>query len=155
MNPESKYFPIPGPAGTRSIGSSTPPSPRVSPTKRSRPESLHGGSTPRAGETPRYKYVPPELELNVKGMYNGTCVITGNNYSWGSRMVAGPGIEACHIIPKSFYLCYPNQQLSEEGRWNAVNSYNNCMAMDSACHKIHDNRLLAVHHVHLHLGLVF
>lgn len=53
------------------------------------------------------------------------------------------------------YLCHPDQQLSDEGWWNAVNSSTNCIAMDSACHKIHDNRLLAVHHVRVHSGPVF
>lgn len=41
---------------------------------------------------PQYNYVPPELELYVKGLYNSTCVINGNNYSWGTRMVGLPGL---------------------------------------------------------------
>lgn len=62
-------------------------------------------------------------------------------------MVAGPGIDTCHIIPKSMYFWHPDQRLSDEEQWRVVNSYVNCMAMDSVCHNIHDSRLLAVHHV--------
>lgn len=62
-------------------------------------------------------------------------------------MVAGPGIETSHIIPKSMYFYHPDPDLSDEDKWNAVNSNFNCMAMDSICHKIHDNCLLAIHHV--------
>lgn len=70
-------------------------------------------------------------------------------------MVAGPGIETCHVIPKSMYYWHPNQTLSHEEMWNEVNSTVNCMAMDSACHTIHDNRLLAVHYVRFIQALCF
>lgn len=96
---------------------------------------------------PRDKYsVPPELDLNVKGLFHGTCAISGLNYSWGSRMVAGPGIETCHTIPKPMYLYHPDE-FSDEEKWYAVKSSSNCKAMDSSCHIIYDNRLLAIQHV--------
>lgn len=153
MNPHNQYLPIPSSSGSHSIGPSASPSIRNSPEKRSRTEALQGSSC----ETPpRSKYtVPTELELNVKGLYQGTCVITGHSFSWGRRMVAGPGIETCHIIPKSMYYWHPNQQLSPEEMWNQVNSTVNCMTMDSVCHTIHDNRLLAVHHVRFIQALCF
>jgi HNH endonuclease len=92
--------------------------------------------------------VPPELELNVKKIYNGTCVISRNNTSWGN-MVSGLAIETCHIIPKAMFKWYPwqNGEPSEQDLWNAVNNIDNCMVMDSISHTIHDNRLLAVHPV--------
>ena len=156
MNPFSQYLPIPSAVGSHSIGASASPSVwnspkkvsplvRSPPKKRSRQEALLESSC----ETPpTFKYtVPTDLELNVKGLYQGRCVITGNSYSWGTRMVAGPGIETCHIIPKSRSYWHPDQELSPEEKWNQVNSTVNCMAMDSACHAIHDNRLLAVQNV--------
>ena len=83
MNSDSQYLRS---FGSYSIGQCASPSVRNSPKRRSRPkslpESLHEGpcDTP-----PRSKYaVPTELELNVKGLYNGKSVITGNSYSWGT-----------------------------------------------------------------------
>jgi hypothetical protein len=73
-----------------------PPTPDLAPPPRRREFTL------------RSKYtVPPELELNVKKLYNGTCVITRNNTSWrrngGTSMISGPAIETCHIVPKSMF----------------------------------------------------
>ncbi len=153
MNPHNQYLPIPSLFSSHSIGPSASPLTRNSPMKRFCTEALRESSC----ETPpQSKYiVPPELELNVKDLYNGKCIITGHNFSRGNRMVAGPGIEICHIIPKSRYYWHPDQQLSREEMWNTVNSNVNCMTMDSVCHTIHDNRLLAVHHVRFIQALCF
>lgn len=70
-------------------------------------------------------------------------------------MVAGPGIETCHVISKPMYYWHPNQTLSHEEMWNEVNSTVNYMAMDSACHTFHDNRLLAVYYVRFIQALCF
>lgn len=47
------------------------------------------------------------------------------------------------------YYWHPHRRLSCKDMWDDVNSIDNCMTMDSACHAIHDNRLLAIHHVRL------
>lgn len=60
--------------------------------------------------------VPPELDLNVTVLYNGTCVITGNNYSWGTRMVAGAGIETCILsLSQCTYVIRINSYRMKDG----------------------------------------
>src|SRR5439155_4967164 len=90
-------------------------------------------SPTESDDKPPAKYtVPPELEPTVKRLYNGTCAISGNNTSWGT-LTSGPAIETCHIIPKAMFRWYPwpNDEPSEQELWNAVNSFGNCMVMDS------------------------
>lgn len=41
---------------------------------------------------------------------------------------------------------YPNESTRVE-KWNLVNSYKNCIMLDSVSHRLHDNRLLAMHPV--------
>lgn len=147
INPDIQYVPIPTSIGSQSIISSATLSAQSTPKTRSRCTSLQGSpiETP-----PRDKHVvPSELELNVKGLFRGTCAITGTKNTWGSRMVAGPELQTCHIIPKSMYHHHPDEELSDDEKRTAVNSPSNCMAMDASCHKFHDHRLVAIQHVRL------
>lgn len=104
MNPESQYLPIPGP---------TLASARLD----HRPFGLHQrndlapnlsmkNSSPNPCETAsRYNYVPPELELNVKGLYNDTCYL-----------LAITTQDVCRVWDgnlKSMCLCNLDQELSE------------------------------------------
>lgn len=63
-------------------------------------------------------------------------------------MVSGPALECAHLFPKSLFewYDYPNESTRVE-QWNRVNSYRNCVLMDSSTHRIHDNRLVAIHPV--------
>lgn len=92
--------------------------------------------------------VPPELEMETKQNYKGKCVITGFDSAWGP-LIAGPGIETCHIVPKAMFdwYGYPDIEMSSQQQWDAVNSPDNCITMESFSHTIHDNRLLAIHPV--------
>lgn len=91
--------------------------------------------------------VPADLDEEVKQLYGGRCAISGFNSSWGT-MISGPGLECAHLFPRSSFewYNYPNESTRVE-RWNLVNSYKNCMLLDSVGHRLHDNRLLAVHPV--------
>lgn len=147
ISPDIRYVPIPTLIGSQSILSSATLSAQSTPKKRSRCTSLQGSPIETS---PRDKYVvPSELDLNVKGLFRGTCAITGTKNKWGSRMVAGPELQTCHIIPNSMYHHHPDEELSDDGKRTAMNSRSNCMAMDASCHKFHDHRLVAVQHVRL------
>ena len=88
-----------------------------------------------------------DLDDKVKRLYRGRCAISGFTCSWG-QMISGPGLECAHLFPKSLFewYNYPNGSTRVE-KWNLVNSYKNCMLLDSVSHRLHDNRLLAVHPV--------
>lgn len=138
-----KYLPIPSGRPSKPATPNSPTSP--SPAKRSR----HSEASIGSNIEPSLQFtVPPELETVVKQQFNGTCVITGFNSSWGGE-VAGPGIETCHIVPKALYSWwgYPDPSISIQDRWNMINSPDNCMTMEAFSHCIHDSRLLAIHPV--------
>lgn len=100
--------------------------------------------------------MPPDLEINVKKLYQGTCAVTRNNSSWpGSTMISGPGMQACHIVPKSMYKWFPTDDDDNPGeleQWNRTNSLCNCILLDAFVHTVHDLRLLAVDSVRPHLS---
>lgn len=95
--------------------------------------------------------VLPELEIKVKGLYNGTCVITRIDTSWsGAVMISDHAVQACHIIPKSMPRWFPRiDDVSEQELWDRTNSVHNCILTDSTTHGIRNFRLLAMEHVRL------
>lgn len=90
--------------------------------------------------------MPPDIEINVKKLYKGACVITGFNSCWRTQ-ISYSGNETSHIIPKAMLFLVRLLQLSliiKELR-NPENGMRNCMAMESFSHTIHYNCLLVVH----------
>ncbi|KAI9772220.1 MAG: hypothetical protein M1840_000969 [Geoglossum simile] len=160
LNPTFKFIPIPSSA-SRPLQKPTSCSPALRPSTTPLSRSSQTGSnkqpysasasaapspswsTSSVRQTPQ-RVSTPDLVKDVRVLYKGTCVITGQNTSWepGST-VCGPGIEVAHIIPKSMYQFYPNAASGDDG-WNLINSPRNCILLDSLTHVIHDNRLIAI-----------
>lgn len=70
-------------------------------------------------------------------------------------MVSGPGMQACHIVPKAMYRWFPGlddddadgddaDAPGELEQWNRTNSLANCILLDAFVHTVHDLRLLAI-----------
>lgn len=152
QNPRIVFLPIPGAASSPSTVSppqqfdQSPPAKRAHASASVSSQGLASRDSVQSSPTPKLA-VPEDLESNVKKFYAGRCAISGFTSSWG-KMVTGPALECAHLFPKSLFewYDYPNESTRVE-KWNRVNSYSNCILMDSSTHRIHDNRLVAIHPV--------
>lgn len=59
-------------------------------------------------------------------------------------MNSAPGMEACHIVPRSMYKWLPQENKTDMELWDITNSMKNSMLMSSFAHTVHKLRLLAV-----------
>ncbi|KAI9793653.1 MAG: hypothetical protein M1816_007548 [Peltula sp. TS41687] len=50
---------------------------------------------------------PHGFESAVKTLASFRCIISGQSNDWVGGMLGGPGLEACHIVPKALYWDYP------------------------------------------------
>lgn len=148
-NPRIVFLPIPGTASSPSTVPTPQQFDQSPPAHTSASVSSQGLASINSGQsspTPKLA-VPADLDSDVKISYAGRCAISGFISSWG-KMVSGPGLECAHLFPNSLleWYDYPNESTRVE-KWNFVNSYRNCILMDSFTHRIHDNRLVAIHPV--------
>ena len=151
-NPRIVFLPIPGAASSPSTVSTPQQFDQSPPAKRAHAStsvSSQGLASRNSGQSsPTSKFaVPADLDSDVKISYAGRCAISGFTSSWG-KMVSGPGLQRAHLFPKSLFewYDYPNESTRVE-KWNCVNSYRNCILMDSFTYCIHNNRLVAIHPV--------
>lgn len=89
----------------------------------------------------------------------GRCAITGKGRSWCISPIAGPGLEACHIVPQIQYHTYPlpgvevqdtaesSQPASLAELWYSTWRPSNGILLASHLHAAFDSRLLSIHPV--------
>ncbi|OIW23176.1 hypothetical protein CONLIGDRAFT_605842 [Coniochaeta ligniaria NRRL 30616] len=88
----------------------------------------------------------------------GKCAITGKGRSWCISPIAGPGLEACHIIPQIQYYTYPlpgvdvqdvesTQPRALAELWYSTWRPSNGILLASHLHAAFDSRLLSIHPV--------
>lgn len=101
---------------------------------------------------------PHEFESAVKSLAGYRCIISGQSNQWDGGMLGGPGLEACHIVPKVLYWDYPPGIPGEatvgeletflDAQWERTNNgLKNGICLRSDLHKLFDARLLAINPV--------
>lgn len=80
--------------------------------------------------------VLPELEVQVKSLYNGTC---------GAGIISDHSVKACHSL--NSYSGGFHALMMRQSRDYGTNSVQNYILTDSTAHGIYNARQLAVEHV--------
>ncbi|KAI1120832.1 hypothetical protein F5Y10DRAFT_257626 [Nemania abortiva] len=88
------------------------------------------------------------------------CAVSGEGATWGPNPIAGPALEACHIIPQQHYHLYPsstsdqqsdNDETVEESArrlldaWERTWSLNNGILLKGDLRACFDARLFSIH----------